>query len=332
MCNVWQSPTETGEEITARDIEKLPSNLRFINITGGEPFVRKDISKIIEIIRPKTKRIVISTNGFFTDRIINLCKQYPDIGIRISIEGLQKTNDSIRGIAHGFDRGLRTLLALRRMGMKDIGFGMTVQDLNCGDLIPLYELSNALNYEFATATLHNSHYFHKQDNRIEDKEKVASEFSKLTEELLKSWSVKKWFRAYFNYGLINYIYGEKRLLSCEMGTESCFIDPYGDVLPCNGMDVKISMGNIKEKTFNEIWNSEKAEKIHKMVKTCDRRCWMVGSAVPVIKKHIYKPALWVIKNKLRVLFHKSPILCFTDKGIYDNFACNFSRGERNRKQ
>jgi MoaA/NifB/PqqE/SkfB family radical SAM enzyme len=313
MCNVWQSPTEGGEEITARDIEKLPSNLRFINITGGEPFVRKDISEIIEVIRPKTKRIVISTNGFFTDRIINLCKKYPDLGIRISIEGLQKTNDAIRGIPHGFDRGFRTLLALRKMEMKDIGFGMTVQDLNCGDLILLYELSNALNYEFATATLHNSHYFHKLDNRIENRENVADEFSRLVEELLKSWSVKKWFRAYFNYGLMNFIYGEKRLLRCEMGSESCFIDPHGDVLPCNGMEVKISMGNIKEKTFNEIWNSERAEKVREIVRTCNRQCWMVGSAAPAIKKHFYKPSVWVIKNRLRVLFKKKPVFCFHGK-------------------
>jgi MoaA/NifB/PqqE/SkfB family radical SAM enzyme len=313
MCNVWQSPTDASEEITANDIEKLPSNLRFINITGGEPFIRRDITEIIEVVRTKTKRIVISTNGFFTDRIVNLCRKYPDLGIRISIEGLQETNDAIRGIPQGFDRGLRTLLALRRMGIKDIGFGMTVQDLNCRDLMPLYELSDALNYEFATATLHNSHYFHKLDNRIENKENIAGEFSKLIEEMLKSRSVKKWFRAYFNYGLMNYIYGGERLLACEMGTESCFVDPYGDVLACNGMEFKISMGNIKNNRFEDIWNSEKAKNVREMVRTCSRQCWMVGSAVPVIKKHLHKPARWVLRNKLRVMLHKKPVLCFPEK-------------------
>ncbi len=163
MCNVWNHPTKARDEITVDDIEKLPSGLRFVNITGGEPFVRKDLGDIIEVVRNKTKRIVISTNGFFTDRILKLVEKYPDLGIRISIEGLQNNNDFIRGIPDGFDRGLRTLLSLRRMGVKDIGFGMTVQDKNCKDLIPLYELSTALNYEFATATLHNSHYFHKMD-------------------------------------------------------------------------------------------------------------------------------------------------------------------------
>lgn len=315
MCDVWHHPTKQQDEIAVKDIEKLPSGLRFVNVTGGEPFIRQDIAEIIEVLRTKTNRVVISTNGFFTDRIVGLCEKYPDLGIRLSIEGLPKTNDAIRGIPNGFDRGLRTLLTLRRMGIKDIGFGMTVQDMNCKDLVPLYELSNALDYEFATATLHNSHYFHKLDNHINDKDMVCNEFSKLIVELLKSKSVKKWFRAYFNYGLMNYIYGAKRLLKCEMGTESCFLDPSGDIVACNGMDIKVSMGNIKEKAFDEIWNSEQAEKVRNIVETCRKQCWMVGNASPVMRKYIHVPAKWIFNNKLRVLFNKKPMLCFPDKSI-----------------
>jgi MoaA/NifB/PqqE/SkfB family radical SAM enzyme len=309
MCNAWKNPSKVTEEITAKDIEKLPSGLRFVNITGGEPFIRHDITEIIDVIRHKTRRVVISTNGFFTERIVKLCEKYPDLGIRISTEGLQKANDTIRGIPGGFDRTLRTLFTLRRMGLKDIGFAMTVQDINCKDLLPLYELSDALGYEFATATLHNSHYFYKWDNSINDKDMVCNEFSKLIVELLRSKSVKKWFRAYFNYGLMNYIYGGKRFLKCEMGTESCFLDPWGDLLACNGMDTKISMGNIKEKSFEEIWSSEQANKVRNLVKTCQKQCWMVGSAAPAMKKYIHIPIKWIFKNKLRVMLNKEPILC-----------------------
>ncbi len=313
MCDVWHYPTKADEEITLNDIERLPSGLRFINITGGEPFIRRDIEEIIKVIRSKTDRIVISTNGFFTERIIKLCEKYPDLGIRISTEGLQKTNDAIRKIPGGFDRTMRTLLILRRMGIKDIGFGMTVQEMNCKDLLPLYELSDALGYEFATATLHNSHYFHKLDNCIEDKEKVCNEFEILASELLKSRSVKKWFRAYFNYGLMNYIYGGKRFLKCEMGTESCFLDPSGDILACNGMDVKYPMGNIRENTFDEIWNSEQARKVRESVSNCNKQCWMVGSASPAMKKHITQPIKWILKNKLRFLINKKSRLCIPVK-------------------
>ena len=98
------------------------------------------------------------------------------MGIRISIEGLQQTNDTIRGIPDGFNRGYSTLKKLVEMGHPDVGFGMTVQDLNCEDLVPLYKISDELGMEFATATLHNSFYFRKTDNKIDDKYKVAQKF------------------------------------------------------------------------------------------------------------------------------------------------------------
>lgn len=93
--------------------------------------------------------------------------------------------------------------------------------------------------------------------------------------LLKSKRPKDWFRAYFNFGLINYIKGNQRLLPCEMGQNGFFFDPWGDVLPCNGMDKKQSMENLKEQSWDEIWNSEKAKEVRQIVKDCKKNCWMI---------------------------------------------------------
>lgn len=303
MCDVWHHPTKAEEEIGLDVMAKLP-DMFYLNITGGEPFVRQDMPEIIELMRKKTRRIVISTNGYFTDRIVSLCKKYPDIGIRISIEGLPKTNDAIRQIPDGFDRGLRTLLELRAMGLKDIGFGMTLQDMNCKDLVPLYHLAKALGYEFATATLHNSHYFCKHDNVIKDKETVYREFERLIVELLKSTKVKEWLRAYFNYGLMNYIAGNPRFLPCEMGEAGFFLDPYGDVLPCNGMTEKQPMGNLRTQSWEDIWNSQRAQDVRGMVRACKKHCWMMGSAAPAILQRPAGPLLWVLKNKMRLALGK----------------------------
>ena len=184
------------------------------------------------------------------------------------------------------------------MGHKDIGFGMTVQDINCKDLIPLYDLSDELKMEFATATLHNSFYFRKTDNKIVNKQMVAEEFEKLINILLQSKSPKKWARAYFNHGLIHYLYGQKRLLPCEMGTNGFFLDPYGNVLPCNGSNESWSMGNLNEQTWDEIWCSEQAKKVRNQVRDCQKNCWMIGSVSPAMKKRIWVPAWWIIKHKL----------------------------------
>lgn len=302
MCNIWNNPTKIENEIKASDLQMLP-NFKFVNITGGEPFLREDLEEIVNVMYQKSSRIVISTSGWHHDRIIKIAKKFPKIGIRVSIEGLSQTNDYLRGRIGGFDRGLKTLLSLKKLGLKDIGFGITVSNNNSEDMLWLYELAKNLRLEFATAAFHNSYYFHKDDNVITNKEEVINNFKVLINRLLCEKHPKSWFRAFFNLGLINYIRNQKRMLPCEAGSVNFFIDPYGDVYPCNGLESKCwkeSMGNIKEtNNFEKIWFSDKAEKVRTLVKTCPKNCWMVGTAAPVMKKYFIKPFTWVAINKLK---------------------------------
>ena len=166
-----------------------------------------------------------------------------------------------------------------------------------GFVLPLYRLSDEMDMEFATASLHNSFYFVQTGNIIHDREMAASQFEALVNELLASNSPKKWFRAYFNHGLINYIYGQKRLLPCDMSFDTFFIDPYGDVMPCNGTKEKLVMGNLNAQSWEELWCSPKAEEVRRQVRCCDRNCWMIGSVSPAMHKYIWVPAWWVIKHK-----------------------------------
>jgi len=304
MCSIWQFPSEPGEEITLADIEKLPGNLSFCNLTGGEPFMRDDIEGVVAVMRRKSRRIVISTNGWFTGKIVDLARRFPDVGVRVSIEGMAEVNDELRGVEGGYDRGLQTLLELRKLGTRDIGFGITVSDANHGDMLELYRVSKEHGFEFATAAVHNSFYFHKKDNEFRDPEQVVGSFKQLIGELLATGRVKNWYRAYFNYGIINYVRGRKRILPCEAGTESFFVSPNGDVVPCNGSDEPMVMGNIKTRDWDEIWHSSRAEEIREKVRNCPRNCWMIGTAAPVIRKYKAASTSWVLKNKIRQILGK----------------------------
>lgn len=318
MCDIWENPTDKLREITAKDLEVLP-NFKFVNITGGEPFVRRDLDDIVEVMFKKSPRIVISTSGWHTERIFRLAEKFPNIGIRVSIEGLAEKNDDLRGRQGSFDRGLRVLLTLKEMGIKDIGYGCTVSNHNSEDMLWLYRLSRELGMEFATAAFHNSYYFHKDDNEITNKDEVIGNFHKLIELLLKENSPKSWFRAFFNLGLINYIRGRPRMLPCEAGSANFFIDPYGEVYPCNGLEERYwmeSMGNIRETPdFDTLWNSEQARRVRDLVRTCPKNCWMVGTAAPVMKKYVRHPLKWVVKNKLKSLLGKP--ICIDDVPHFD---------------
>ncbi|MBP1767455.1 MAG: Fe-S oxidoreductase [Candidatus Aminicenantes bacterium] len=113
MCHIWKYPTAPEEEFPPNLLEKLP-RLSFCNITGGEPFLREDIEEIASRLKRKARRIVISTNGYLTEKIVDLAGRYPDLGFRISLEGLPAVNDELRGTRDSFDHGLRTVLELKK--------------------------------------------------------------------------------------------------------------------------------------------------------------------------------------------------------------------------
>lgn len=298
MCNRHRQPSRPEEELTVETIRKLPK-MYFTNITGGEPFLREDLPEIVRELEKKSDRIVISTNGYFTHRILALCREFPKVGIRVSMEGLERTNDAIRGLPQGFRRGWETLRQLKALGVRDIGIGVTLQDRNAEDLMALYAMAEELGLEFATASLHNSFYFVQKNNRIQDRPKVAGALAQLIRALLKSRDPKKWFRAYFNHGLIHYIYGGERLLPCRMGSDCFFIDPYGDVMPCNGSREKCVMGNLNTQSWRELWHSPQAQQTRQQVRNCKRNCWMIGSVSPAMRRQVWKPGLWVLVHKLR---------------------------------
>ena len=149
-------------------------------------------------------------------------------------------------------------------------------------------------------------------------------------ELLRSNSPKKWFRAYFNHGLINYLYGQKRLLPCDMSFDTFFIDPYGDVMPCNGTKDKEVMGNLNTQSWDELWSSPEAEAVRAKVRHCDRDCWMIGSVSPAMHKYIWKPGFWVLTHKFKALFTKTPYSMYELKVCRDYRDGKVSKEELDR--
>lgn len=298
MCRTWEFPTKPSEEFAPELLDKLPPSLGRVNITGGEPTLRTDIARIVDILAPKARRLEISTNGYFTDRLVEIGKAHPEITIRLSVEGLPATNDRVRGIKDGFDHVMRSYLRLREAQVEDLGFATTIQDDNADDLLDLYRLVDALGAEFAQAVPHNGYYFHTEDNEIRDVEKVRAAIVGLIEAFLSSRRPKEWFRAYLNRGLVDYVGGAPRRLPCTAGTDIFFLDPSGEVFPCNAWD--LSMGNLHESTFEELWESPRAQEVRSAVASCERRCWMTGTAVPAMRRNLPRVVWWVVRNKLRI--------------------------------
>jgi len=249
MCYIWKHPSKTNSEIQPEDLLSLPEMVR-LNITGGEPFLRDDLNDILNIVKNKAKRVVISSNGLLTEKTLSLMRNHKDVGIRISVDGIEETHDRIRGVNGAFKKVIRTLKGLKELGIKDLGIAVTVSDQNADELVALYKLAKENCVQLATA---------------------------------------------ITQGKVHHMNGKMRNLKCTMGTESFFVDPFGDVRPCNAMDYPF--GNIRQNAFQEIWTSLEAKKTRQRVGDCQSNCWMIGSVGHLMRRKIWVPLNWIIKNK-----------------------------------
>lgn len=314
MCNIWKFQTSPDEEIDASYYEKLPAGLR-INITGGEPTLRKDIDKIFEILYPKSRLLELSTNGYNTSKIVELANKYPNILIRVSVEGLPKVNDNKRGLKDGFDHALRTMLELKKTKCKNIGFSVVISPDNYMDLLHLYDLCVALDVELGNSAVHNSWYFHKEDNQLESEEALR-QHELFVKALLTSKRrrfkdrLKDYGRAYFNRSIHRRLRGDtdEYRPPCGALSDFFFIDPWGNVTPCNGSCEEWKLGNIKQDSLENIMHSDKAREAMEKVKACKRSCTFIVTERHDMVRRPWIPIKWIIKNKWRTF--KGKDLCW----------------------
>src|SRR5579863_680429 len=305
MCYIWKNPTDPREEVTLETLSKLPGGFDNLNVSGGEPTLRRDLHEIVDLLYPKARILEISSNGLHPEKLVPIIKKYPNIKVRFSLEGDEKTSNSIRGEKEGYATKMAGLRALQEAGGTDLGFAFVIQDENVDQLVSVYEMARSMGVELSTSTLHNAWQFYKNDNYFYDRVKVARKVERLISSMLASGRPKNWFRAYLNLGLIEKILGHPRLIRCTAGTDFAFIDPWSDVWTCN-VRSDLLMGNLARQSWQEIMASAQAQKAIQKVHGCEQNCWMVTTARTAMRSKIIPqapkmgPLWWVVKNKIKL--------------------------------
>lgn len=292
MCNIWKIKNHIGE-INPQTLYNLPRDLKDINISGGEPFLRKDLKEIVSVIKNRCPKanVIISSNGFATELIISqmreIVKIMPKIGIAISIDGIGMAHDKIRGLENCFEKDIETIKKLKEIGVKNIKIGFTLGDYNARELFEIYQLSRELGTELSLTVVHSSENYFGKNNVIKDNNEMAQALNWLIDKELNTWNYKNWGRAYFAYGAREFIQNGTRILPDYSGILSIFVDPRGIIYPCDVSNKKI--GNLNHK--NSI------EKISKDYLGGCEKSWMICTARQAIKKHYVKVISWIIWHK-----------------------------------
>ncbi|MEK7160716.1 MAG: putative glycoside hydrolase, partial [Patescibacteria group bacterium] len=334
MCDIWK--IKGFPELPVAEFAKLPSTLRDINISGGEPFLRADLPEIVAIVAktcPKA-RIVISTNGFLTDLAVKQMKKIlkikPDIGVAVSIDGMDEMHDEMRGIPGGFRKDMETIRQLKELGMTNIRLGFTITEKNIKHLKKVYDLSRRLGAQFTHSFAQSSEFYFggktntdfqglgdesltegmalatEDSNHVSGllRELLRQEYSYIIKSELRSWNLKRWARAYFAFGMYKFITSRNPVVSNAPGRDFFFLDPNGVIYP--SVVHNFQMGDIKQLPIidEQFWCSQETDLVREKIYKSKIPVWMICTARTAIKKHPFKVLAWIIKNK----FFKKNIL------------------------
>jgi molybdenum cofactor biosynthesis enzyme MoaA len=121
---------------------KEVGKLFWLDIGGGEPFLRKDLPEICASFDAEV--LTIPTNAFLTDRVISMTKQVRDairgeLTISISIDGLKDTHDRIREVG-SWDKLWVTFEALRKIEGVRVKINTVICKENFGEILELMNI------------------------------------------------------------------------------------------------------------------------------------------------------------------------------------------------
>ena len=114
-------------------------NLLWLDIGGGEPFLRKDLYEIVNLFN---KQIVsIPTNGFLTDQILEQVKRIDtskcELTINFSVDGLKETHNKIRKNEQSWDKIWETFEKLKSQSKAKLRVITVINNQNFHEIIPL---------------------------------------------------------------------------------------------------------------------------------------------------------------------------------------------------
>ncbi len=272
MCNIWKK--KNTKELSLKEYDKIFSDekfwseLRTINMTGGEPFLRKDIVDLTLLLErkcPSLEMISFSSNGFMPDIIIKRIKQILEkkkkktrIGITISIDGIGDDHNKIRGVKKAFDFAMNTIEELKKLEKKHKSLILTTETVVFNEnskkikKIKNFLKKKGIHNSIAIISFQDSYY----DNL--DKKKM----SLTKDEILKLFNRKH----FIDYYIKKQVRNRKRYLPCGAGKKTLTIMPEGDIYFCQFLN---SVGNIKNGRISDIWNSKKAKDQRKIIDKAD---------------------------------------------------------------
>ena len=289
MCNIWKTPKDAPELSVADWLNlvenDLFSNLVEIDITGGEPFLKKDFYELFSGISAlaskklsSLKSIAVTTNGYLTenilttvDRVLPLLKEQDiDLVVVCALDAVGPLHDKIRRLDGIFQKVSDTIDGLLRLRKEHnnliIGLKATILPLNVGELHAIADFAKKRNIFtiISPRIITGGRYLNAE---MKSTFIFSDEQVKQMVEFFGSGD-SRW--SYHNQIVIDSLLNGKTHKPCSCGFNYFFVRSNGDIHLCPL--IEHCFGNVNQQDIKEIYNSSDANEFRKQVENFQECC------------------------------------------------------------
>ena len=282
-----------SEELSLGELDRITSNLPvfpWLMLTGGEPFLRKNLDQVITIFneRCKVSHVTLTTNGMYPDRVEKFIEKVFEnqskitLNIGISIDAVGKEHDRIRDTPNNYLLLTETIERLKKIQefFPRLNFKahtvLSKQNAHWFD-----EITDEV--KRLGPNLHTFDFVRKSDGnegenlhvlgieeikkRLPKIHKLNSEYSGYTNLGLHSALVKKVSMKVLdhNYSLYpEFMEKKTQVIACQSPDRNLVLTPYGDIGFC---ELREWIGNLRDFDYNikRLLGSGKAQTLRKSI-------------------------------------------------------------------
>ena len=257
-CYINATTKELEGELDTAESKQLLDQIAKVSrpllvLSGGEPLLRNDVYELVRYGTEKGLRMGLGSNGGLIDA--KAARKLKEAGIKtvsISLDShIPQQHDEFRGVVGSWKKAVNAVKALRENNVL-VQVNTTLTQQNYNQIDDIMSLSERIGVE-------NFHLFFLvptgRGAKIADitpamyEEMIKNTFAKTSKHRLnvRPSCAPQFMRIAKDMGLDM----RQWIRGCIAGLYYCRIYPNGDITPCPYLPIKL--GNIREKSFKEIW-------------------------------------------------------------------------------
>ncbi len=301
-CFNWEQLRKNKEhELSLEELQKTfasMGDLLFIVMSGGEPFLRRDLPEVCETLSKKNhvKQITIPTGAIASDLIARsvetTLQKCPDtqIVVNLSIDHIGEKHDWIRGVPGNYERAKKTYALLMPLKSKYSNLTVNVHTCLCTyNAEELDELFAGVKRDFSDVSFHSFEMLRGDQPDKNIQPITTDRYRELLPKLEQYWSTYrnydgflKFVKVYSRRMELAVLEQETQVRPCHAGYVSGVVDARGEVRMC---ELRDAVGNVRDVDydFNKLWFSEESDKQRASIKAkechCTHSCFMSSSLV-----------------------------------------------------